>query len=163
MQRSFLSSRARIHLIEMKPYFYVCIALDCRKLLLIPEFRKFNARFGEITKAPILTLYPCKEEIEIVVDELCDQYQDFNILSEFICIQPISSLHIKRGLQWFILKIVLMGTVYPSGRNQWVTTQMQWVKIVTKSNNYECEIKWSFIFSIMWIDVENFGSLMLYS
>ena len=99
MQRSFLSSRARIHLIEMKPYFYVCIALDCRKLLLIPEFRKFNARFGEITKAPILTLYPCKEEIEIVVDELCDQYQDFNILSEFICIQPISSLHIKRGLQ----------------------------------------------------------------
>ena len=36
--------------------------------------------------------------------------------------------------QWFILKIVWMGTVYLSGRNQWVRTQIQWVKIVT--NDY---------------------------
>ena len=31
-----------------------------------------------------------------------------------------------------------MGTVYPSGRNQWFKTQIQWVKTVT--NGYLCEI-----------------------
>ena len=51
------------------------------------------------------------------------------------CLQP---KNIYMYMQWFILKIVWMGTVYPSDNNQWVRTQIQWVKNCTGIWNFVC-------------------------
>ena len=69
---------------------------------------------------------------------------NLNKIQRYILDHSLHSKHItqseKREIseQWFILKIVWMGTVYPSDKNQWVRTQIQWVKNCTGAWNFVC-------------------------